>query len=92
MSSMVSSGQHVPNDGGHQALSGAPAAGFTDVPASASDSKGKAERSRSGKGSEKSEAAIYHERVGCGLFWAVGKFRPTNYMIVSHPLQYAHCI
>ena len=30
----------------------------------------------------KAEAELYHERVGCGLFWAVGKFRPTNYMIV----------
>ena len=40
----------------------------------------------SGKKTSKSEAEIYHERVGCGLFWAVGKFRPTNYMIVSRDL------
>lgn len=38
---------------------------------------------RSAKGMGKAEAELYHERVGCGLFWAVGKFRPTNYMIVS---------
>lgn len=24
-----------------------------------------------------------HERAGCGLFWLIGRFRPTNYMIVS---------
>ena len=23
-----------------------------------------------------------HERAGCGLFWLIGRFRPTNYMIV----------
>ena len=86
---MVSSGQHAPSDGDHQALSGASAIGVADAPASARDSRGKVEKGRSGNGAEKSEAEIYHERVGCGLFWAVGKFRPTNYMIVSHFLQYA---
>lgn len=44
----------------------------------------KAGRKASSKtGTGKSDVEIYHERVGCGLFWAVGKFRPTNYMIVS---------
>ena len=26
--------------------------------------------------------SLYHKRAGCGLFWALGRFRPTNYMIV----------
>ncbi len=33
---------------------------------------------------KKASDSIYHERQGCGLFWAVGRFRPTNYMIVRH--------
>ncbi len=33
--------------------------------------------------SAKAEAQKDHERVSCGLFWAVGKYRPTNHMIVS---------
>jgi hypothetical protein len=31
---------------------------------------------------KKTSEALYHERAGCGLFWALGRFRPTNYMIV----------
>jgi hypothetical protein len=36
---------------------------------------------------KKSGDSIYHARQGCGFFWALGKFRPTNYMIVSHTIQ-----
>jgi len=68
-----------------QSVTEASAAGVADAPASAGNSKRKQVQTRSGKGSLKSDAEVYHERVGCGLFWAVGKFRPTNYMIVSHP-------
>ena len=35
---------------------------------------------------KRTSEALYHERAGCGLFWALGRFRPTNYMIVR-PLQ-----
>ena len=73
---MATNGQDV-SKGDTHAASGASA------PASASSSTGKPGKARSGNGPEKTEAEIYHERVGCGLFWAVGKFRPTNYMIVS---------
>ena len=33
--------------------------------------------------SARAEAQNDHERVSCGLFWAVGKYKPTNCMIVS---------
>ena len=33
--------------------------------------------------SAKAETQKDHERVSCGLFWAVGKYKPTNCMIVS---------
>ncbi len=36
---------------------------------------------------KKAGDSMYHERQGCGLFWAVGRCRPTNYMIVSHNIQ-----
>ncbi|CAL8463656.1 g3190 [Coccomyxa elongata] len=37
---------------------------------------------------KKASDSIYHERQGCGLFWAVGRFRPTNYMILcQRPLN-----
>ncbi len=65
------------------AVSGASAPQDADAPASTSIGNGKDGNARSGNGPEKTEAELYHERVGCGLFWAVGKFRPTNYMIVS---------
>ena len=26
--------------------------------------------------------SLYHKRAGCGLFWALGRVSPTNYMIV----------
>ena len=36
-----------------------------------------------------SEARKDHERVSCGLFWAVGKYKPTNHMIVSTSLLWS---
>ena len=33
--------------------------------------------------SARAEVQKDHERVSCGLFWAVGKYKPTNCMIVS---------
>ena len=86
---MASSGQNVPKIGLH-AVREASAARDADAPTSASNSTFK--MSKTGNGVEKSEADLYHERVGCGLFWAVGKFRPTNYMIVSHPPVLGHAI
>ena len=78
---MVTAGQVVPKEDGEPASS-APAAG--DEASGKADSKTKIPDAKksSGKGMGKAEAKLYHERVGCGLFWAVGKFRPTNYMIV----------
>ena len=79
---MVTAGQVVPKEDAEPASS-APAAG--DEASGKADSKTKSQDAKksSGKGMGKAEAELYHERVGCGLFWAVGKFRPTNYMIVS---------
>jgi hypothetical protein len=37
---------------------------------------------------KKTSDSMYHARQGCGLFWAVGRFRPTNYMIVRHSQQF----
>ena len=34
---------------------------------------------------KKVSKSLYHKRAGCGLFWALGRFRPTNYMIVRSP-------
>ena len=34
------------------------------------------------------EAQKDHERVSCGLFWTMGKYKPTNHMIVSAHQQY----
>ena len=79
---MATNGQDVPHGDVH-AVSGASATQDANAPVSTSNSTGKIGKAHSGNGPEKTEAEIYHERVGCGLFWAVGKFRPTNYMIVS---------
>lgn len=76
----------MPKNGLH-AVSGASVARDVDAPTSASNSTETTNKTNNGV--EKSEAELYHERVGCGLFWAVGKFRPTNYMIVSRPLASA---
>ena len=38
--------------------------------------------------SKKRGDSMYHERAGCGLFWALGRFRPTNYMIVRPCLPF----
>lgn len=33
-----------------------------------------------------------HEQVSCGLFWAVGKYQPTNHMIVSTTAPTEHIL
>ncbi|CAL5223896.1 g6492 [Coccomyxa viridis] len=84
---MATNGQDVPHGDVH-AVSGASATQDANAPVSTSNSTGKIDKAHSGNGPEKTEAEIYHERVGCGLFWAVGKFRPTNYMILcQRPLN-----
>ena len=79
---MVTAGQVPPHENAEPASS-APAAGDNATGEADSKSKTPDGKKGSGKGMGKVEAELYHERVGCGLFWAVGKFRPTNYMIVS---------
>ena len=79
---MVSAGKVVPKEDA-QPASSAPFPGEGGIAEAASKIVKPVAKEGSGKGMGKAEAELYHERVGCGLFWAVGKFRPTNYMIVS---------
>ena len=79
---MVTAGQVVPKEDAEPASS-APAAGDEAIAGAVSKTGEPDGKKGSVKGMGKVQAELYHERVGCGLFWAVGKFRPTNYMIVS---------